>query len=69
VKHIRRLLHDQMNILSSVSGFLELALDEPDRSKRFEYMRRARKETCRAIEVAKQLRLEIEARYGDTAGD
>jgi len=72
VKEIRRLLHDQINVLTSASGFIELALDEPERSKRFEHMRRAQKELTRAVGIAKDLRLLIEAKattYGEKAND
>ena len=72
MREIHRLIHNQNNILTSVNGFIELALDEPDRSKRYEYMRRAQKEIRRAVEVAKDMRIQIEAKasiYGEKLDD
>jgi hypothetical protein len=57
-----------MNIFTSISGFIELALGEPDRSTRFSHMMRAQKEIRRAIKILKDLRVEIEAKakqYGE----
>jgi len=57
-----------MNILTSVNGFLDLALSEPDRATRYSHMMRARKEIRRAINIAQDLRMQIEAKanlYGE----
>lgn len=68
MKEIRRLIHDQANIFTSIQGFLDLALGEPDRSTRYRYMMRARKEVRRAIDLSQTLRAAIEAKvkqYGE----
>lgn len=69
MRELRRLGHDYMNALTSIYGFLDLALEEPERSKRYEHMNRAKKEVKRAITLAKQLRDRIETKarqYGET---
>ena len=67
MKALKRLAHDYLNALTSISGFLDLALGEPDRSKRYAHMHRAQKELRRAIVIAKDLRarLEIKAKQYD----
>lgn len=68
MKETGRLLHNLANVLTSSRGFIELALDESERSKRFEYMKRAIKELDRAVEVADDLRQRIAAKakqYGE----
>lgn len=70
MKEIRRLNHDLMNVLTSVNGFMELALAEPVRNVRFSHMQRAIKELRRAVRLAQTLRQQIEAKasqYGETS--
>jgi sugar phosphate isomerase/epimerase len=69
VREIRRLLHDYMNVLTSVNGFLDLAVGEPERAKRYEYMKRARRELTRAINLARELRQQIETTFGEGSAD
>ncbi len=69
MKAIRRLIHDQVNILTSINGFLELALGEPDRSTRYRHMMRAQKEIRRMVALTKDLQQQVDAKarsYGDT---
>lgn len=67
MKELLRLAHDYMNALTSISGFIDLAFGEPERSKRYEHMRRAQKEVRRAVKIAEDLRdrLETKARQYD----
>lgn len=68
MKETRRLLHSLMNVLTSSRGFIELAIEEQERSKRFEYMRRAEKELDRATDIARALAVRVEAKanqYGE----
>jgi hypothetical protein len=68
VKEIWRLIHDNANILTSINGFLDLALEESDRARRYSHMMRAKKEIRRAIELNQHLRIAIEAKkrqYGE----
>ena len=68
MKQIKRLIHEYMNALTSASGFLDLALGEPERSIRYQHMIRAQREMRRAIELAKKVREQIEAKasqYGE----
>jgi hypothetical protein len=72
VREIRRLLHDFANVLTSALGFMDLALGEADRSKRYEYMMRSRRELRRATKLASELRVQVEAKaslYGEGSND
>lgn len=72
MKEIRRLIHNLTNVLTSARGFIDLALSEPERSKRYRHIQLAIRELNRAVKIMQDLsdRIEVKAtEYGEGRRD